>query len=186
MHLSSFRQFFRASDLKSIRTLLHCHILPTVIINSDTETVTLFQNQVIVLQLYIQLCGLILQLIYSAIFLILINSAGIILTVVTVVAVVIIIAVIVIAVIIIIIVIIITTVVIIIIVIIIIAVIIIIIPVCHQKHPFQTFHPCQFRHTGSHNTTGSCQPDSHSTKNPRCDQHSFCKLLHLTSSFLFL
>ena len=40
--------------------------------------------------------------------------------------------------------------------------------------------------TGSHNTTGSCQPDSHSTKNPRCDQHSFCKLLHLTSSFLFL
>ena len=179
MHLSSFRQFFRASDLKSIRTLLHCHILPTVIINSDTETVTLFQNQLIVLQLYIQLCGLILQLIYSAIFLILINSAGIILTVVTVVAVVIIIAVIVIAVIIIII-------VIIIIVIIIIAVIIIIIPVCHQKHPFQTFHPCQFRHTGSHNTTGSCQPDSHSTKNPRCDQHSFCKLLHLTSSFLFL
>ena len=179
MHLSSFRQFFRASDLKSIRTLLHCHILPTVIINSDTETVTLFQNQLIVLQLYIQLCGLILQLIYSAIFLILINSAGIILTVVTVVAVVIIIAVIVIAVIIIII-------VIIIIVIIIIAVIIIIIPICHQKHPFQTFHPCQFRHTGSHNTTGSCQPDSHSTKNPRCDQHSFCKLLHLTSSFLFL
>ena len=179
MHLSSFRQFFRASDLKSIRTLLHCHILPTVIINSDTETVTLFQNQLIVLQLYIQLCGLILQLIYSAIFLILINSAGIILTVVTVVAVVIIIAVIVIAVIIIII-------VIIIIVIIIIAVIIIIIPVCHQKHPFQAFHPCQFRHTGSHNTTGSCQPDSHSTKNPRCDQHSFCKLLHLTSSFLFL
>ena len=179
MHLSGFRQFFRASDLKSIRTLLHCHILPTVIINSDTETVTLFQNQLIVLQLYIQLCGLILQLIYSAIFLILINSAGIILTVVTVVAVVIIIAVIVIAVIIIII-------VIIIIVIIIIAVIIIIIPICHQKHPFQTFHPCQFRHTGSHNTTGSCQPDSHSTKNPRCDQHSFCKLLHLTSSFLFL
>ena len=179
MHLSSFRQFFRASDLKSIRTLLHCHILPTVIINSDTETVALFQNQLIVLQLYIQLCGLILQLIYSAIFLILINSAGIILTVVTVVAVVIIIAVIVIAVIIIII-------VIIIIVIIIIAVIIIIIPVCHQKHPFQAFHPCQFRHTGSHNTTGSCQPDSHSTKNPRCDQHSFCKLLHLTSSFLFL
>ena len=179
MHLSGFRQFFRASDLKSIRTLLHCHILPTVIINSDTETVALFQNQLIVLQLYIQLCGLILQLIYSAIFLILINSAGIILTVVTVVAVVIIIAVIVIAVIIIII-------VIIIIVIIIIAVIIIIIPVCHQKHPFQTFHPCQFRHTGSHNTTGSCQPDSHSTKNPRCDQHSFCKLLHLTSSFLFL
>ena len=179
MHLSSFRQFFRASDLKSIRTLLHCHILPTVIINSDTETVALFQNQVIVLQLYIQLCGLILQLIYSAIFLILINSAGIILTVVTVVAVVIIIAVIVIAVIIIII-------VIIIIVIIIIAVIIIIIPVCHQKHPFQAFHPCQFRHTGSHNTTGSCQPDSHSTKNPRCDQHSFCKLLHLTASFLFL
>ena len=175
MHLSGFRQFFRASDLKSIRTLLHCHILPTVIINSDTETVTLFQNQVIVLQLYIQLCGLILQLIYSAIFLILINSAGIILTVVTVVAVVIIIAVIII-----------TTVVIIIIVIIIIAVIIIIIPVCHQKHPFQTFHPCQFRHTGSHNTTGSCQPDSHSTKNPRCDQHSFCKLLHLISSFLFL
>ena len=121
-----------------------------------------------------------LQLIYSAIFLILINSAGIILTVVTVVAVVIIIAVIVIAVIII------TTVVIIIIVIIIIAVIIIIIPICHQKHPFQAFHPCQFRHTGSHNTTGSCQPDSHSTKNPRSDQHSFCKLLHLTSSFLFL
>ena len=157
MHLSGFRQLFRASDLKSIRTLLHCHILPTVIINSDTETVALFQNQLIVLQLYIQLCGLMLQLIYSAIFLILINSAGIILTVVTVVAVVIIIA-----------------------------VIIIIIPVCHQKHPFQTFHPCQFRHTGSHNTTGSCQPDSHSTKNPRCDQHSFCKLLHLTSSFLFL
>ena len=174
MHLTGFRQLFRASDLKSIRTLLHCHILPTVIINSDTETVALFQNQLIVLQLYIQLCGLILQLIYSAIFLILINSAGIILTVVTVVAVVIIIAVIVIAVII------------IIIVIIIIAVIIIIIPVCHQKHPFQTFHPCQFRHTGSHNTTGSCQPDSHSTKNPRCDQHSFCKLLHLTASFLFL
>ena len=179
MHLSGFRQFFRASDLKSIRTLLHCHILPTVIINSDTETVALFQNQLIVLQLYIQLCGLILQLIYSAIFLILINSAGIILTVVTVVAVVIIIAVIVIAVIIIII-------VIIIIVIIIIAVIIIIIPICHQKHPFQTFHPCQFRHTGSHNTTGSCHPDSHNTENPRCDQHSFCKLLHLTASFLFL
>ena len=162
MHLSGFRQLFRASDLKSIRTLLHCHILPTVIINSDTETVALFQNQLIVLQLYIQLCGLILQLIYSAIFLILINSAGIILTVVM------IIAVIVIAVIII------TT------------IVIIIIPVCHQKHPFQAFHPCQFRHTGSHNTTGSRQPDSHSTKNPRCDQHSFCKLLHLTSSFLFL
>ena len=180
MHLTGFRQLFRASDLKSIRTLLHCHILPTVIINSDTETVALFQNQLIVLQLYIQLCGLILQLIYSAIFLILINNAGIILTVVTVVAVVIIIAVIVIAVIII------TTVVIIIIVIIIITVIIIIISICHQKHPFQAFHPCQFRHTGSHNTTGSCQPDSHSTKNPRCDQHSFCKLLHLTASFLFL
>ena len=174
MHLTGFRQLFRASDLKSIRTLLHCHILPTVIINSDTETVTLFQDQIIVLQLYIQLCGLILQLIYSAIFLILINSAGIILTVVIIIAVIII-----------------TTIVIIIIVIIIIAVIviaviIIIIPVCHQKHPFQAFHPCQFRHTGSHNTTGSCQPDSHSTKNPRCDQHSFCKLLHLTASFLFL
>ena len=28
--------------------------------------------------------------------------------------------------------------------------------------------------------------DYDSTKNPRCDQHSFCKLLHLTASFLFL
>ena len=182
MHLSGFRQLFRASDLKSIRTLLHCHILPTVIINSDTETVALFQNQLIVLQLYIQLCGLILQLIYSAIFLILINSADIILTVVIITTVVIIIVIIVIAVI----VIVIIVIAVIVIAVIVIAVIIIIIPVCHQKHSFQAFHPCQFRHTGSHNTTGSCQPNSHSTKNPRCDQHSFCKLLHLTASFLFL